>query len=145
MSRLLLASCVTLLLATTTFAGPAFAAGKPRPADAVVYIISPSNGATVTSPFVVQFGLRGMGVAPAGIDVTNTGHHHLFIDVDQFPDPNAPMPKDAQHKHFGGGQTETTLSLPPGKHTLQLVFGDATHMMFEPGLVSEKITITVAE
>jgi len=138
-------SWFTLLLAITTFAGPAFAAGTPRPPDAEVYIISPADGATVTSPFVVQFGLRGMGVAPAGIEKPNTGHHHLFVDVDQFPDPALPMPSDANHIHFGGGQTETTLDLAPGKHTLQLVFGDAKHMMFEPKMVSKKITITVVK
>ena len=89
------------------------------------------------------FGLKGMGVAPAGVTLANTGHHHLLIDVDTAPDMNVPLPATDNIKHFGGGQTETELTLPPGKHTLQLVLGEALHIPHEKPIVSPKITITV--
>lgn len=122
---------------------PAAAAKTKSPEGAKAYIIAPKNGATVKSPFTVQFGLKGMGVAPAGSTNANTGHHHLLIDVDQMPDMNAPLPATDHIKHFGAGQTETELTLPPGKHTLQLVLGDATHTPHDKPVVSEKITVTV--
>jgi len=84
-----------------------------------------------------------MGIAPAGTDRKHTGHHHLLIDVDKLPPLDRPLPNDARHKHFGGGQTETELELAPGKHTLQLLLGDGSHIPHEPALVSEKITIKV--
>jgi hypothetical protein len=90
----------------------------------------------------VKFGLKGMGVAPAGVDVPNTGHHHLLIHVAAL-DPTQPVPADANHLHFGKGQTETTLQLAPGRHTLQLVMGDKLHVPFDPPVISMKITITV--
>lgn len=113
------------------------------PEQARVYIISPSDGATVDSKFIVRFGLAGMGIAPAGVDKANTGHHHLMIDVDKLPAGTLPIPADQQHIHFGGGQTQTTLELAPGTHTLQLDLGDASHMQFDPVLVSKRITIHV--
>jgi hypothetical protein len=91
----------------------------------------------------VRFGLQGMGVAPAGIDKANTGHHHLLIDVDTLPVAGAPIPADDHHVHFGGGQTETVLTLPPGTHTLQLELGDMNHVPFDPAVVSKKITVHV--
>ena len=92
----------------------------------------------------MQFGLTGMGVAPAGVEKPNTGHHHLIIDTQLTPDElKAPIASDAKHIHFGGGQTEAMVTLPPGKHTLQLVLGDAKHYPFNPPVVSKKITITV--
>ena len=105
---------------------PAIAlAQTAAPPNAVVYIISPKDGDTVTSPFKVQFGLSGMGVAPAGVDKPNTGHHHLIVDATLSPDElKEPIASDAKHIHFGGGQTETMVTLPPGRHTLQLVLGD---------------------
>lgn len=109
---------------------------------AQTYIISPKSGDKVTSPFTVVFGLKGMGVAPAGVDKENTGHHHLLIDADAAAS-DAPIAKDAQHMHFGGGQTETQLTLPPGKHTLQLLLGDHGHIPHHPALMSEKITVEV--
>jgi Domain of unknown function (DUF4399) len=112
------------------------------PAGAEVYIISPQDGATVTSPVTIRFGLKGMGIAPAGIAFDNSGHHHLLIDADP-PPLDKPFPTDAQHVHFGKGQTETTLELKPGKHTLQLVLGDQLHVPHDPPVVSKKITITV--
>jgi hypothetical protein len=114
----------------------------PRPADAKLYIISPANGETVSSPVTVRFGLIGMGVAPAGVASPNTGHHHLVIDS-PLPALDGPQPKDDKHLHFGGGQTETKVTLTPGKHTLQLVLADKDHVPHEPPLVSEPITITV--
>lgn len=114
----------------------------PRPADAKLYLISPADGETVTSPVHVRFGLSGMGVAPAGVATAATGHHHLVIDA-ELPPLDGPLPKDEQHQHFGGGQTETSLVLTPGKHTLQLVLADKDHVPHDPPLVSERITITV--
>jgi hypothetical protein len=114
-------------------------------ADAEVYFISPQDGDKVSRTFEVRFGLKGMGVAPAGIEMENTGHHHLLIDMDTLPPMDAPLPKSDQVRHFGGGQTETTLSLPPGQHTLQLLLGDYSHVPFNPPVMSEKISITVTE
>ncbi len=108
-----------------------------------VYIISPADGETVSSPVTVKFGLRGMGVAPAGVEKNNTGHHHLLIDVTQLPDLTKPVPADANHVHFGGGQTETQIELSKGQHTLQLLLGDKSHIPHNPAVMSEKITITV--
>jgi len=110
---------------------------------AKVYIISPKDGETVTGPVTVRFGLKGMGIAPVGINAPNTGHHHLLIDVATMPPMDAPLPNNDNIKHFGGGQTETDLTLPAGKHTLQLVLADAGHIPHDKPLVSEKITITV--
>jgi hypothetical protein len=123
-------------------------ASPPRTASvagAEVYIQSPADGAQVRSPFLVRFGLRGMGVAPAGITNPNTGHHHLLIDLAELPPDNLPLPQTDQVRHFGAGQTEVELSLPPGQHTLQLVLGDALHIPHDPPLRSAKITITVVE
>lgn len=112
------------------------------PAGAKVYIISPKTGDTVTSPFKVQFGLTGMGIAPAGTQVENTGHHHLLID-NPTVDYAAPLPKSDQVVHFGAGQTEGMVTLKPGSHTLQLVLGDWKHQAHNPAVTSETITVTV--
>jgi len=141
--------CSLLLLALGVLAraqetAPATLPRTAAPDTALAYFLSPANGATVTSPFTVRFGLRGMGVAPAGVTNANTGHHHLLIDVETLPPDNLPIPNDANHRHFGLGQTETELTLPPGQHTLQLVLGDALHIPHQPPVRSEKITITVA-
>jgi hypothetical protein len=114
----------------------------PAPANAKVYFIEPKDGASVSSPVKVVFGLSGAGVAPAGMNKENTGHHHLLIDSPEV-DFTKPLPATDQIKHFGGGQTETTVELKPGKHTLQLVFADWKHQPFNPSVQSEKITITV--
>jgi hypothetical protein len=118
-------------------------ARKPSPEGARVYIISPQDGDTVSSPFTVQFGLKGMGVAPAGIDQADTGHHHLLVDMAESPDPDVPMPNNDNLRHFGGGQTEVELTLPPGAHTLQLALGDYLHIPHDPPVMSDQITITV--
>jgi hypothetical protein len=118
-------------------------AQTPAPADAFLYIIYPSDGQRIRGSFPVRFGLRNMGVTHAGDKTPNTGHHHLLIDVNEAIEPDEPVPTDKQHIHFGAGQTETRLELPPGKHVLQLVLGDADHKPFAPLLVSKKITVTV--
>jgi hypothetical protein len=126
-----------------TVTGVAFADRTPSPAGAEVYIVSPKDGAKVKGPVTVVFGLKGMGIAPAGIKFDNTGHHHLLIDADAPADLSLPLPADEHNVHFGKGQTETTVTLPPGKHTLQLVFADFLHTPHDPALVSKKITVTV--
>jgi len=139
MNRLLLALGV-ILIATIAVAQQRTA---PAP-DAEVYFISPKDGAMVHGPVTVRFGLKGMGVAPAGVKFDNTGHHHVIIDTD-FSDLklDAPLPATDKIVHFGKGQTETMLTLAPGKHTLELVFADFGHMSFDPPLHSKKITVTV--
>ena len=116
---------------------------SPAADGARVYIISPAPGESVTSPVTVRFGLEGMGVAPAGVEMQNTGHHHLLVDLDELPAMGLPVPTDDRHRHFGGGQTEVTLELLPGEHTLQLLLGDHIHVPHDPPVMSEKITITV--
>lgn len=113
------------------------------PDNAKVYIISPAQGDTVKSPVTVVFGLENMGVAPAGVNKENTGHHHLLIDVATLPDLSLPLPATEQIKHFGAGQTQTQITLPPGKHTLQLLLGNYAHVPHQQPVMSEKITITV--
>jgi hypothetical protein len=116
----------------------------PAPAGATVYFINLKDGDTVSSPFKVQFGLSGMGVAPVGVEKENTGHHHLIIDSKLSPEElKAPIAADAQHLHFGAGQTEAMVTLPPGRHTLQLVLGNWTHIPHNPPVMSPVITITV--
>ena len=122
---------------------PAAQAQTPAPTDAFLYIIYPNDGQRIRGSFPVRFGLRNMGVTHAGDKTANTGHHHLLIDVNDPIEPNEPIATDRQHLHFGAGQTETRVELPPGKHTLQLVLGDADHKPFSPLLVSKKITVTV--
>jgi hypothetical protein len=113
-------------------------------ADAArVYIISPVDGESVRSPVTVRFGLSGMGVAPAGIEREGTGHHHLLIDVTELPPLDRTLPNDEHHRHFGAGQTEAEIELPPGEHTLRLIFADHNHVPHDPPLVSEEVTITV--
>jgi hypothetical protein len=148
----------TLLVAALILAAPlaavplagaqtpaASAARTPSPAGAEVYIISPTDGAKVHGPVLVQFGLKGMGIAPAGVKMENTGHHHLLIDTDPPADLSAPLPSTDKILHFGKGQTETTLHLAPGKHTLQLLLGDQNHVPHDPPVLSKKITITVTD
>ncbi len=140
----MIARSVVMAVAVVLTANAALADGHrtPAPKGGEVYIIMPSDGATVSSPVTVQFGLRGMGVAPAGVEKANTGHHHLLINQ-KLEDYDSAIPSDDKHKHFGGGQTETTITLAPGKHTLQLVVGDHNHVPHMPPIVSKPITITV--
>ncbi len=139
------ARCIFALMAGLASIATALAADLPRskaPADVALYIISPKDGETVTSPVTVRFGLRGMGIAPAGVAIENTGHHHLLIDTD-LPPPDLPVPADEHHLHFGKGQTETSIVLAPGQHRLQLLLADHLHLPHEPLVVSEPVTITV--
>ncbi len=139
MNRLLLALSVTFI-ATLAAAQERIAPA----ANAEVYIVAPINGAKVHGPVTVRFGLKGMGIAPAGVKFDNTGHHHLLVDTDLSEVKlDAPMPATDKILHFGKGQTETTLTLAPGKHTLQLVFADYLHDSFDPPLHSQKIIVTV--
>ena len=139
----LLTATVALVILSLPVA-PAIAANLSKaPENARVYIIEPSDGQTVPESFVVKFGLSGMGIAPAGIDKEGTGHHHLLIDLDTDPEFTEPLPANANIKHFGGGQTETTLQLPPGKHSLQLLLGNYSHVPHDRPVLSKKIEITV--
>jgi hypothetical protein len=142
MSRYFAALRPLVFAAAALGAAAAFAETPSRP-GAAAYIISPADGATVSNPVTVRFGLRGMGVAPAGVERPDAGHHHLLIDLDTLPPAGVPMPMDDKHRHFGGGQTEVTLELAPGKHTLQLLLGDHMHVPHNPPVVSERISITV--
>ena len=135
--RALLSAAIMMPVAT--------AAQTPAPPDAYCYIIWPNDGARIKGAFWVRFGLRNMGVTRAGDTTPNVGHHHLLVDVDGPIDPNEPLPSDKNHLHFGGGQTEARLELPPGPHTLQLVLGDAEHKPFKPMVASKKIRIIVTK
>ncbi len=131
------------LLSTAAWGAQAEMPRTPAPAGAQVYFIEPQNGAVVEQTFSVKFGLTGMGVAPAGVAVEATGHHHLLVDVSELPAMDQPLPASDQLRHFGKGQTETQLTLPPGQHSLQLLIGDQNHVPLDPPVLSEKITITV--
>ena len=115
---------------------------NPSPENAEVFISVPKDGDELSNPVVVKFDIKGMKVAKAGTQAANTGHHHLLIDA-ELPALDQPIPKDDNHMHFGGGQTETTLTLAPGKHTLQLLLGDGNHVPHHPAVVSKVVTITV--
>lgn len=139
-----------LALVACLFATPVLAQGTPSPEGANLYFVGLEDGATVASPLTVRFGLSGMGVAPAGTEKEMTGHHHLLIDRAPLGEGEygaeeleLAVPNDDNHRHFGGGQTEVTIELAPGSHTLQLVLGDAGHVPHDPPVMSEQITITV--
>ena len=135
-------SLLTIALLSTI--AVARAGETPAPANAKVYFINLKNGDAVTSPVTVRFGLSGMGIAPAGTQVADTGHHHLIIDDKIEGDAlNEAIPMDEHHLHFGKGQTEASVNLPKGTHTLQLVLGDWTHIPHKPPVMSERITVTV--
>jgi Domain of unknown function (DUF4399) len=139
MRRLFAATAVAVALAGTAFAQDF---RQPAPAGAKVYFIEPKDGAEITGPVTVKFGLAGMGVAPAGVEKKDTGHHHLLVNQ-KLADNMAAIPADDKHRHFGLGQTETTVTLPAGKHTLQLYLADHQHIPHNPAVASEVITITV--
>ncbi len=134
------AGCAALL----ALPGMALAGETPAPEGAAVYFVGLEDGATVTSPVTIRFGLKGMGVAPAGTEKEKTGHHHLIInETIEGEELNEPIPADDNHVHFGGGQTEVTIDLPTGTHTLQLVLGDWSHIPHDPPVMSQRITVTV--
>ena len=116
---------------------------KPAPSGAMAYIIEPADGARVTSPVRVVFGLKGFGVAPAGVDRNDAGHHHLLVDAGLPENLALPIANDEQHRHFGGGQTEVELTLAPGRHTLQMLLGDHLHIPHDPAIASSVVTIEV--
>jgi hypothetical protein len=119
-------------------------ARTPAPPGAQVYFIWPQEGAVISGgKFWVRMGLRGMGVAPKGTALANTGHHHLLVDTDLPTNMNEPIPNDRNHLHFGAGETEARVELPPGKHTLQLLLADKDHVPHDPPVYSKKITVTV--
>ena len=133
-----------LLLTTLCFAAPAvLASSSPSAEGAQVYFIEPVDGQTVPTTFKVVFGLKNMGVAPAGVDKLNTGHHHLLIDLKELPDLTLPLPATDQIKHFGGGQTEAEITLAPGTHTLQLLLGNYAHVPHDKPVLSNTITVVV--
>lgn len=136
---------VSLVAAGLVLMAGGVVAATPSADGAKVYIISPADGAVVKGPFTVRFGLRGMGVAPAGVQAPNTGHHHLLINAEALPALDQPLPADDHHRHFGAGQTETELDLPPGEYTLRLILGDHNHVPHDPPLVSGEIRITVSK
>ena len=134
---------VFVLLCLATVVSAQVLPKKKSAEGTTVYIISPKNGDTVGQTFTVKFGLKGMGIAPAGVDFANTGHHHLLIDLAKLPELNAALPVTDNIRHFGGGQSEAEIKLPPGTHTLQLVFADYLHIPHDKPIISEKVTITV--
>lgn len=134
---------VLLILATVAVFSSA-QAQTPVAEGAALYFISPKDGDVVSNPITVRFGLKNMGVAPAGIQYENTGHHHLLINT-ALPSLDLPIINDEKHRHYGLGQTETTLELPPGPHTLQLLLGDFAHRPHAPPVASKRITITVSD
>ena len=135
---------VAALAAVVLAGSPAVAQQSTMPQDARVYILWPSDGQVIKGAFWVRMGLSGAGIAPAGVQKANTGHHHLIVDAD-LPPMDQPIPNDHNHLHFGLGQTEARLDLPPGRHTLQLLLGDENHIPHQPPLYSKRITITVVQ
>lgn len=131
---------IKTFLASALLLSPFMAIADESPS---VFFITPHDGDVVSGEFTVQFGLKGMGVAPAGVSQEHTGHHHLLIDLETLPAMDVPLPATDHILHFGGGQTQTTLDLPAGEHTLQLLLGDYAHVPLDPPVMSEKITITV--
>ncbi|MFT3792855.1 MAG: DUF4399 domain-containing protein [Rudaea sp.] len=143
---------ISLVAAMLLAAGPVFAQDAAKsvgvephkaPSGASVFIVSPKDGETTGQEFTVKFGAKGIAIRPAGDPTPGTGHHHLLIDVAELPPAGAPIPNDATHKHYGKGQTEATITLPPGDHTLQLEFADLAHVPFDSPIVSKKITVHV--
>lgn len=143
LKRYLSASAAALLITATSYSIGQDLPITPAPEGAKVTIIYPKDGDKVKREFTVVFGLEGMGVAPAGVDVAGTGHHHLLVDQDSLPPKGMPMGNPPLH--FGKGQTQTTLTLEPGTHTLQLIMGDKLHIPHEPPVVSDVVTIEVKE
>jgi len=131
------------VLAAAAMIPAAALAQSTAPGDALLYIIWPNDGQRIKGAFWCRFGLRNMGIARAGDKTPNAGHHHLFVDLNEEIKAGEVIPSDKNHIHFGAGQSEARVELPPGRHTLQLVLGDAEHKIFNPPLVSKKVTVTV--
>ena len=139
MNRIIAMAALLLLSGVAAAEGLA----TPAPEGAELYFISPKDGEVISSPVTVRFGLRGMGVAPAGVERADAGHHHLLIDGPELPAQGLPLPATEQIRHFGGGQTEAVVELSPGSHSLQLLLGNHLHIPHQPPVVSASITITV--
>jgi hypothetical protein len=134
---------VLVVINSVLLAGNANAQRQRAPDDAKVYIVWPGDGQVIKGgKFWLRMGLSGMGIAPAGVEKPNTGHHHVLIDT-ELPPLDREIPNDKNHLHFGLGQTEARIELPPGRHTLQLLLGDANHVPHEPPLFSERISVIV--
>ena len=134
---------IVLILGAVVLQAVPVLARTPSPESAQVYFIWPSDGMTVRHAFWVRMGLRNMGVAPKGTDIAKTGHHHLLIDTDLPENMDQAVPNDRNHLHFGAGETEARIELPPGSHTLQLLLADKDHIPHDPPVYSKKITVTV--
>ena len=137
------ATIASLLLGASMLASAADLPRTPAPEGAEVFIVSPKDGATVDKTFTVKFGMECLKLAPATSQDPGTGHHHLLIDQKELPDASVPIPATDTVIHYGKAQTETELTLTPGKHTLQLVAGDKLHMQFNPTVASKVITVNV--
>jgi hypothetical protein len=138
---MMIAFLAAILPATTQAQAPA--ARTAAPANAAVYIVWPPNGAVIDGGrFWLRMGLRNMGVAPKGVKMANVGHHHVLVDT-ELPPMDQQIPSDRNHLHFGGGETEARIELPPGRHTLQLLLGDQDHVPHEPPIYSNRVTVTV--
>ncbi len=133
----------SLILLTSSIAANASPLITEAPENAKVYFVSPTDGDTVKNTFKIVFGLSNMGVAPAGVNQKNTGHHHLLVNLDELPNLQFPLPATEQVIHFGGGQTETEITLEAGTHTLQLLMGNFAHVPHKTPVMSQKITVTV--
>ena len=134
---------IVLILSAVVLQAVPVLARTPSPESALVYFIWPSDGMVVRHAFWVRMGLRNMGVAPKGTDIAKTGHHHLLIDTDLPENMDQAVPNDRNHLHFGAGETEARIELPPGSHTLQLLLADKDHIPHDPPIYSKKITVTV--
>jgi len=144
MTRLFRRPAAAILAVALTLPALALAQQTPAPDGAEVYFIAPADGTTVSSPVNIRFGLRGMGIAPAGAEWDKTGHHHLLINIDPSDIAmDESLPATDHIRHFGGGQTEAVLDLPAGTHTLRLLLGDYTHTPHDPPIMSDPITVTV--
>ena len=144
-AALLLAVSIAAVPTASAQTAAVSVARTPSPPGAEVYIISPKNGAKVHSPLTVVFGLKGMGIAPAGVKFDNTGHHHLLVDSDPPADMSSPLPATDKILHFGKGQTEAPVTLAPGEHTLRLLLADQNHVPHDPPVISKKIAVTVTQ
>lgn len=140
LATLLVVAAAPLAAQGARSAAPATAPAAPTPE---IYFRAPADGATVPTTFPVAFGLRNYGVAPATVNLANTGHFHILINVDA-PPVGQLIPADSLHRHYGAGQIETTLTLAPGTYTLRVVLGDFEHKVISPALVSRPIRIVVA-
>ena len=134
---------IVLMLSAVVLQAMPVLARTPSPENAQVYFIWPSDGMTVRHAFWVRMGLRNMGVAPRGTDIANTGHHHVLIDTGLPENMDQAVPNDRNHLHFGAGETEARIELPPGPHTLQLLLADKDHIPHDPPVYSKQITVTV--